>query len=1578
MTMDLTGINNCNEYYSNHYFLSVFEENAKDTISAWRAEAKEGTDRKPPWARMREAGHQFYTIYEQVKRLKTANQIDPLLKEMVDLYLSALGYPDTYSRREDLDENIQIPIYREIKKANDAPLLWVLLADPFRAGDDEDLLDGHCFIPITEEEGSGPRSTKIPNEELINKIFFSISEPPRWILLIGLEQIELFDRNKWGEKRYLDFDLVEIFRRREETTLQAMAVLLHKDSICPNSGQVLLDILDENSHQHASGVSEKLKYTLRESIELLGNEVLYDLAHRQKRNLSEDPVDASALTVECLRYMYRMLFMLFIEARPELGYTPMKNQLYFQGYSLESLREIADSVRDDTSEIGDGYYLHETLAKLYDLIYNGYPTDEEELKALRSNKSLNDIFYLEPLKSHIFDPEYTPLITAAKLRNSVMLKIIDRMSISRPSGRNERAGRISYSMLGINQMGAVYEALLSYRGFIAEETLFEVKRAQDKYDELQVGYFVPERDLNQYSEDERVRNDDGTLKKHEKGKFIYRLAGREREKSASYYTPECLTKCLVKYALKELLEGKSADEILELTVCEPAMGSAAFLNEAINQLAEAYLERKQAETGKIISAEQRFQELQKVKMFIADRNVYGVDLNPVAVELAEVSLWLNTIFSGGYIPWFGTQLVNGNSLIGARKQCYRVEQLQTNQAPEAWYLNAPVRVLPGTKRLVTKQVYHFLAGDPGMASYTDRVIKGLAPEKIALTKKWNEMFTKKFSESEVETVLHLSEIIDRLWLEQVILRKEVDENTNDELSIFGHVDTSHPPHTTIRQKDEIYKKLYLSEKMQNAGPYARLKFAMDYWCALWFWPIEKADLLPKRSEFLFDMAQILEGTISAVSVANGKIGDSLQTTLFPNEIQQMAEDLQRRNKELGGTVDLNALCNEYPRLKLAREIATENHFMHWELEFADLFEKRGGFDLVIGNPPWIKITWNEQATLSDINAIFSIKNLTAPQTAQARTQELQTITTKNWYISEYEKTSGFKNYLNCIQNYSELQGLSTNLDQCFLPQAWRYGSQSGISAFLHPDNIYTSTNGGDFRRELYKRLIYHFQFCNELNLFADVHHSTEFSINVYSNQKRSIFESISNIYAVSTIDECYEAADSVITRELFGKRDSKGKWNIHGHPSRIITVSKKEKQLFAKIFDGSMEWEKSSLPAIHSKELVDVLNCFATKQTIGDYPDIIYTNGMWHETNAQTSGIITFSVRVPETNLDSIYSSAHIGICNPLNQTTRRNYRVNSDYDKVDLTNIPSDFHIRIKYSPACSASEYLIMSPTTRWDTKYIDHTRLFIREMIGTDGERSLYATIFPPRFGHVNTIIGVASQNQKFLESLLACCASLPFDFLIRVLGKGHVYTSSIDLFPLFGNNHHIELAIHRALMLNYLTSDYTDQWKSAWNRSFNEDIWAKKEIRLRPEKFHTLSSKWTWETPLRTDYERRQALVEIDVLIAMTLGMTLNQLKTIYRIQFPVLQSYEADTWYDQNGRIIFTPNRSLTNVGLSRHEWEQVKSIGSGTVTQKVQDDTLPGGQVERTIEYVAPFDRCDREKDYETAWAFFEERYKNS
>ena len=267
--------------------------------------------------------------------------------------MQSLGYPEANPEVVTLDDSLSVPVYLEMTKSNGAPLLWVVLAASKETG----ILESLAFnAGVVDEDAIGTINSgvlgEVPNEELVNKILFGTAEPPRFIMLIGFNQIALIDRNKWNEKRYLQFELEEIFSRTENTTLQAMTVLLHKDSLCPEDGKVLLDELEEQSQRNSSGVSKDLKYALRESIELLGNEVLYDMKNRLGKDLEAEPVDAGQLTLECLRYMYRMLFVLFIESRPELGYAPMKVQSYCSGYSLESLRDIADNIRDDVDEVG--------------------------------------------------------------------------------------------------------------------------------------------------------------------------------------------------------------------------------------------------------------------------------------------------------------------------------------------------------------------------------------------------------------------------------------------------------------------------------------------------------------------------------------------------------------------------------------------------------------------------------------------------------------------------------------------------------------------------------------------------------------------------------------------------------------------------------------------------------------------------------------------------------------------------------------------------------------------------------------------------------------------------------------------------------------------------------------------------------------------------------------------------------------------------------------------------------------------------------------------------------------------------
>lgn len=1548
MSIDLTGITNKNEYYTNHYFSTIFEENAGEAITAWAQAAKSSEEIRTPWAQLRQNARQFYPLHDRYAGGALNLQLLAAIRTMADRYLASLGYPEAAPELVPVDASLSVPVYLEMKKSNGAPLLWVMLSASRES--DAGILESNVFDGnIAEEDAFGAVHNddllELKNEDLATQILFGAAEPPRFLLFISLNQIALIDRNKWSEKRYLQFELEDIFSRLELTTLQAMVVLLHKDSLCPEDGSILLDELNEQSQKNAAGVSQDLKYALRECIELLGNEVLHDMRTRQKINLEEHPVDAGQLTLECLRYMYRMLFILFIEARPELGYAPIRELSYLKGYSLESLRDIADAVRDDVDEVGDGYYLHETLAKLYDLIYNGYPETEAEFQKVTGADSIHDVFLIAPLKAHIFDPEYTKLINAAKLRNSCMLRIIDLMSLTRASGkRNSRRGRISYANLGINQMGAVYEALLSYRGFIAQQDLYEVKRAGVDFNELDVGYFVSESDLAQYTEEERVRyasgNKKGKLRMYAKGTFIYRLAGREREKSASYYTPEVLTKCLVKYALKELLKDKSADDILHLTICEPAMGSAAFLNEAINQLAEAYISRKEQETGEIIGYEDRFNQLQKVKMFIADRNVYGVDLNPVAVELAEVSLWLNTIYPNGFVPWFGTQLVNGNSLIGARRQCYRVSSLQATSKGLRWYEKAPERVPLGTERKRGKlatQIYHFLLGDPGMCSYTDKVIKQLEPAKIKFLNTWNKAFTAPYCDDDIETLKKLSKTIDKLWKDQISLRQQLKQQTHDSLSVFKFNDDEPDSHTSIRTKDQMLRTMYRSENAKNAGAYARLKFAMDYWCALWFWPIDKADLLPSRSEFLNDMYMILVGLYSTNS-------DSQQLS--------MLEDADEEDTDILLQVNLDELCALLPRLRLARTIAQQNHFMHWELEFADVFAERGGFDLMIGNPPWIKIEWNEQGVLADANPMFAVKKLTATQTTHERQTALENAHTHSMYFAEYEMLSGEQNFLNAVQNYLALKGQQTNLFKCFLPLSWEKTNESGIAAFVHPEGVYDDPKGGPLMVS---------------------------------------FDTISNLYDVKSIVECYQGEASA---PIPGIKDANGDWNITGHPDRIIHVTQRELEVFAKLFDGNDKWPQARLPVLHVRSLIGALSCIASQtQYISDIKTEIFGSEMWHETNAQKDGTMVRNVHFPESLTDMIISGPHIAVANPCFKTSRSICRLNSDYDNIDLTSISDSYLQRCNYQPYCAPEEYEERAPLTPWNCKNYYSYRIAMRNMFNQGGERTLMSAIIPPKVGHVHAVYELGFKNDVDTALMSGLMESIPYDFYIKATGKGSGGIGVLGGLPIIRSIYSIRIIL-TTLLLNSLNEYYAPLWKKCWNVVWPFTTWSKSDPRLSPARFTSLTSEWTWDTPLRTDYERRQALVEIDVLTAMALGMTLQQLKTIYRIQFPVLQSYEADTWYDANGRITFTNNRSLTGVGFTRPEWENagavqpikrgdapwdgiMKHAPAGYVfARTITDDTMPGGPVQRTIEYAAPFDRCDREQDYETAWKFFEEKYK--
>ncbi len=894
MALDITGIINENDYYTDHYLHEILETDLKDLFSQWRAQAEE-TGTASPDQRLRSLAQSYFATKADLERARSLPDILEGQADFVERLLDALGY-EVHAQLKAGESGVALPILGEISKPNGSPQLWILETATSVLEPEDPLLQ-----TILPEQYPDDVEDTLHEEilvDIITREVFGLQDPPRWVLVIDFNAVVLVDRSKWHEKRLLRFHLNEIFGRRETSTFRAMAALLHRDSVCPQEGEPLLDTLDEQSHKHAYQVSEDLKYSLREAIELIANEALYYLREVRHEGIYGKKY-SDRLTLECLRYMYRLLFLLYLEARPELGYADMKSPVYRSGYSLESLRDL-EIVPLTTEESRNGYYLHESLSMLFRLIYEGYEPSKK-LALLGQDELLHYSFTISPLKSHLFDPERTPLLNRVKLRNFVLQRVLELMSLSRPkSGKKNRRGRISYAQLGINQLGAVYEGLLSYRGFFAETDLYEVKRAdQERVNELDQAFFVREDDLPKYKDEEKVFNTaedqkhnpdwrPGTLRKYPRGTFIYRLAGRDRERSASYYTPEVLTQCLVKYALKELLDGKSADDILKLKICEPAMGSAAFLNEAINQLADAYMHRKQKELDEVLPPDKYVSERQKVKMLLADENVFGVDLNPIAVELAEVSLWLNSIHSGGFVPWFGMQLVTGNSLIGARRQMFDSALLRKKAKGEhSWMDEVPKRYWPedaGDRPPESEiedragKVYHFLLPDPGMANYKDKVVKSLAPDEIKTINAWRKQFTKPFSESEIRMLQKLSDTIDRLWKGHIEQLRKLRQQTTDPIAIYGRPAPEGMKASTTRNKDVRHEQELLSRNVRASSLYRRLKLAMDYWCALWFWPIEQAHLLPDRDKYLTDLQLILEGKAMEI---------------LPQEDTQMASSPQR-------------------------------------------------------------------------------------------------------------------------------------------------------------------------------------------------------------------------------------------------------------------------------------------------------------------------------------------------------------------------------------------------------------------------------------------------------------------------------------------------------------------------------------------------------------------------------------------------------------------------------------------------------------------------------------------------------------
>ena len=414
-------------------------------------------------------------------------------------------------------------------------------------------------------------------------------------------------------------------------------------------------------------------------------------------------------------------------------------------------------------------------------------------------------------------------------------------------------------------------------------------------------------------------------------------------------------------------------------------------------------------------------------------------------------------------------------------------------------------------------VYHFLLPDPGMADYREKAAKALEPANMERIREWRKDFCKPFTVEQIAELEALSDRADELWAAHTEQLARDHRETEDTIPVWGQPAPTRERRTTNTWKDRIRAKGIFSEGTRTASRYRRLKLVMDYWCALWFWPIEAAGRLPDREAFLNEIALVLTG-----SVYQPDLGPNQTVDLFGAEYAEHAADIARRISNEIGMLDLDRLFEQFPRFKFVDDLARRHRFHHWELAFADLFfgdasdgRVRGGFDLVLGNPPWVKVRWEEIGVLGDYNPEFILRGYSASDLAKLRDEAIRRYEElRESWLAELEQAEATQAFLGARQNYPLLSGQQTNLYKCFLPQAWMIGNEQGVAGFLHPEGVYDAPSGGAFRVALYRRLRAHFQFQNEKNLFSEVDHHTLFSINVYGESNSSpAFSHIANLYA---------------------------------------------------------------------------------------------------------------------------------------------------------------------------------------------------------------------------------------------------------------------------------------------------------------------------------------------------------------------------------------------------------------------------------------------------------------------------------
>ena len=1604
-------IDNINDFFSTGYFTEDFQKKVFDKSGYSQEGIKELCTRFS-------ALRQQYNRYKQAVTSRYAREKDKE-RETFDFnskLLECLGYYKATVKGQPaailslpIGENgaqQDVPVRIVCNRTDGSPQLYVMdIPTLVSASDDTDAETGFAELGL---------------DRLVTHIFsLPEQEHPRYILMSSGNMVFFMDADKWERGAYLRFDIERLL---VETTQSAMRnyfalfyLLVSREALAAIGDTPLMQQLEEESYKNAYAVTQDLKRGVVAAVEALANEAIWYIKHTPDNKFhDQDETDDNFETMmrdDCLIFIYRLLFIFYAESRPDLDILPINDQTYQRGYSLEMLRDL-EQVNLITAEELNGYFFDHSIKRLFALILRGYNEDRVDASSMTAS------FRVRHIDSPLFSDTKLKVLVGVKFRNVVWQSIVCQLSLSQKQKGKPR-GRISYANLGINQLGSVYENLLAYRGFYAEEDYIEVHPKGD----LVETYLQPRSRRDVFEEDEILKDEEGHDIIHPRGKFIYRLNGRDRKKSASFYTPEVLTKSTVKYTLKPIVEKLErgeikASDLLQMKILEPAMGAAAFQNEVINQLAVLYLQFRKQEVGETIDPLQYPNELQKVKAFIATSNVYGVDLNATAIELGKLSLWLNVMHKDMEVPFFSNRLAEGNAVIGAWLKVYKksdvVRTTVGQRAYDKKWWEAPThRIHFSDSRLERHytEVYHFLLPVQDMLGILNAKLPTFSKEEEQKLKEKKKVMAnirkswlKGITGEEYKQLERISRKIDVLLKKYVEFQMGVAEYANNGYAVWKYAGKRTLPFETNAQREEFDDQRYRKD-----SAYMKLKAVMDYWCALFFWEYKDLADLPTRQDYWDDIERVLDVDMKEASPKvcfsnagktgeedlflpkQGRIDFDAEEEISAAKVQSLEYYIAEMGNKQTNKLPLKGVYSER-RFDIVKELAKRYHFFHPMLEFLEVFWLRDGFDIICGNPPWEKWSYEQQEVIGEKYPEVLIREDSATDVEHALEMYFQNATIKSMCMMEQVEATCSATFMNSFACYPLLVGQQADLYKNVLTNCFDLLSEKGYLGMLHPESVYDDAKGQPLRKVMYRRLQYHFQYQNALNLFP-IAHRRKYSANIYTGLKDEIsFDSISNLFHPKTVDDCYMHNGQGICEGIKGKD---GKWNLAGHKNRIVHYNAKYIKLLSDTFEDGRYPDCAKLVSVHNNEMLGILDKISNyERKVSSVRNKITV--CFDETGAPKEGLIkdvrSHTCYPSMENCEMIYNAPQFYVSNPVYQTPKEVSLKKGDFNIVDLEKISDEYIQRTKYLPlvgnyrSLSTFNAFVIGQDEHGNDIYdslLDHYKVGFRKMVNLSGERSLICAVLPRRTAHIHGVISISFLDRNYTVDMAALCSSIVMDFYWKTIATQNITESRLATFP-FGIKKKFKSAMYsRTLMLNCLNKYYDDLWSGCWCESFRTDRWSLEDARLKP--FSELTPSWNHDTPLRNHFERRQALVEIDVLAAMSFGLSLEDLEFIYDIQFPVLRQNEDDTWYDQKGNVVYSVSLCKKGVGVDRATWNTIRgeqlsdNIYQGATssyihTVPVEKSELYGGE---QVTYYAPYTRCDRIADYRRAWAYFEERFKN-